>query len=50
MNTAFCWFTIQVGAIKGAGHIDLYGGVGEEGERYADAMHHYGELWLILPK
>ncbi len=38
------------GAIKGPGHIDLYAGEGEKGKNYASAMHHYGELWLILPK
>ena len=38
------------GAIKGPGHIDLYAGEGEKGKHYASAMHHYGELWLILPK
>ena len=38
------------GAIKGSGHIDLYAGEGIQGENYASAMHHYGELWLILPK
>lgn len=38
------------GAIKGPGHIDLYAGEGKKGKDYASAMHHYGELWLILPK
>ncbi len=38
------------GAIKGPGHIDLYAGVGEQGREYASAMHHYGQLWVILPK
>ncbi len=38
------------GAIKGAGHIDIYAGVGEQGKRLADAMHHYGQIWLLLPK
>jgi len=38
------------GAIKGAGHIDLFAGEGKKGKQYASAMHHYGELWLVLPK
>ena len=38
------------GAIKGPGHIDLYFGIGEEGEQAAGAMHHYGKVWLLLPK
>lgn len=37
------------GAIKGS-HIDIYAGVGERGKRLADAMHHYGQIWLLLPK
>ncbi len=38
------------GAIKGPGHVDLYTGVGETGRRRASALHHYGSLWLLLPK
>lgn len=38
------------GAIKGAGHIDIYAGVGEKAKNLADAMHHYGQIWLLLPK
>ncbi len=38
------------GAIKGPGHIDLYSGVGTEGRKKASALHHYGKLWLLLPK
>ncbi len=37
------------GAIKGPGHIDLYTGVGYEGRRRAGRLHHYGNLWLLLP-
>jgi membrane-bound lytic murein transglycosylase A len=37
-------------AIKGTGHIDLYAGEGKKAKQYASGMHHYGELWLILPK
>ena len=37
------------GAIKGAGHVDLYAGVGEAAGEYAGRMKHYGRLWLILP-
>jgi peptidoglycan lytic transglycosylase A len=38
------------GAIKGTGHVDLYCGVGIEGRNKASALHHYGKLWLLLPK
>ena len=38
------------GAIKGPGHVDLYTGVGEAGRRRASALHHYGSLWLLLPR
>ncbi|MEM6320322.1 MAG: murein transglycosylase A [Bacteroidota bacterium] len=38
------------GAIRGNGHVDVYCGVGEEGQRKAMALHHYGQLWLLLPK
>jgi Membrane-bound lytic murein transglycosylase len=37
------------GAIKGPGHIDLYTGVGYESQRHANRLHHYGNLWLLLP-
>ncbi len=37
------------GAIKGPGHVDLYTGVGYEGRRQAGRLHHYGNLWLLLP-
>lgn len=36
-------------AIKGPGHVDLYMGVGKEARRQASFLHHYGELWMILP-
>lgn len=38
------------GAIRGAGHIDVYSGIGVEGKDKASALHHYGKLWLLLPK
>lgn len=38
------------GAIKGAGRVDLYAGVGTEAGEYAGRMKHYGRLWVILPK
>ena len=38
------------GAIKGPGHVDLYMGLGAQGRRKATATHHYGKLWLLLPK
>jgi len=37
------------GAIKGAGHVDLYAGVGDKAGEYAGRMKHFGRLWLILP-
>lgn len=36
------------GAIKGPGHVDLYMGVGTEALKKASAMHHYGNLWLVV--
>ncbi len=38
------------GIIKGPGHVDLYMGPGSQGRRKATATHHYGKLWLLLPK
>jgi len=38
------------GAIKGTGHIDLYTGIGSHSEKQASNLHHYGKLWLLLPK
>jgi len=38
------------GAIKGAGHVDLYSGTGLKGRKKASYLHHYGKLWLLLPK
>ena len=37
------------GAIKGPGHVDLYTGIGASARRKASALHHYGNLWLLLP-
>ena len=37
------------GAIKGPAHIDLYTGVGDRAAEAAQALHHYGQVWLILP-
>ncbi len=37
-------------AIKGPGHVDLYMGVGKEARRQASYLHHYGQLWMILPQ
>ena len=37
------------GAIK-KGHIDFYSGVGLKGERVANALHHYGRVWVLLAK
>ncbi|MCB0581808.1 MAG: murein transglycosylase A [Phaeodactylibacter sp.] len=38
------------GAIKGAGHVDFYTGVGSEAARQAGRINYYGRLWLLLPK
>jgi len=38
------------GAINGPGHVDLYQGIGKIGQKNASALHHYGKLWLLLPK
>jgi len=37
------------GAIKGPGHVDLYTGVGYVARKKAEKLHHYGNLWLLLP-
>ena len=37
------------GAIKGPAHIDLYTGVGRRAAEAAQALHHYGQVWIILP-
>jgi membrane-bound lytic murein transglycosylase len=38
------------GGIRGAGHVDWYVGKGEKAAKFADKIHHYGQLWLVLPK
>lgn len=38
------------GAIKGSAHIDLYTGIGSPAAAAAQALHHYGQVWLILPQ
>lgn len=38
------------GAIKGSGRIDIFAGIGAEAQAVADDLHHYGRLWLLLPK
>ena len=38
------------GAIKGSGHIDLYTGIGSKAKYQASNLHHYGRVWLLLPK
>ena len=38
------------GAIKGAGHVDVYCGNGELGRKKAASLHHYGRMWVLLPK
>ena len=36
-------------AINGAGHIDMYFGIGEAAHQQANALKHYGKVWLLLP-
>lgn len=38
------------GAIKGAGHVDVYCGNGQLGLSRASSLHHYGRMWVLLPK
>jgi len=38
------------GAVKGAGHVDVYCGNGALGQVRASNLHHYGRLWVLLPK
>ncbi len=38
------------GAIKGPGHVDLYMGIGPDAKKKASFLHHYGQIWMILPK
>jgi len=37
------------GAIKGAGHIDLYMGDETDAREQASRYFHYGKLWLLMP-
>ncbi|MFQ5448101.1 MAG: MltA domain-containing protein [Saprospiraceae bacterium] len=38
------------GAIRGPGHVDVYCGSGDMGRARASAIHHYGQMWVLLPK
>ncbi len=38
------------GAIRGPGHVDLYCGSGDVGRAKASSIHHYGQMWVLLPK
>lgn len=38
------------GAVKGAGHVDVYCGNGSIGQMRASNLHHYGKLWVLLPR
>ncbi len=38
------------GAVRGAGHVDVYCGNGDLGRKKAGQMHHYGRMWVLLPK
>lgn len=37
-------------AIKGAGRVDVYCGVGESGAKLASNLHDYGKIWMLTPK
>ena len=36
--------------IKGTGHVDLYMGEGDAAQSRIKDMHHFGKIWLLLPK
>lgn len=36
--------------IKGAGRVDWFVGNGDKAAKIANNIHHYGQLWLMLPK
>ncbi|GIV32286.1 MAG: hypothetical protein KatS3mg030_588 [Saprospiraceae bacterium] len=38
------------GAIRGKGHLDVYCGIGKQAQKKASGLHHYGQVWLLLPK
>lgn len=38
------------GAIKGAGHMDYYTGIGNQALKKARYLSHYGRVWLLTPK
>jgi membrane-bound lytic murein transglycosylase A len=38
------------GAVRGGGHVDLYCGKGDYGREKAASIHHYGRIWVLLPK
>ncbi|MCG8331340.1 MAG: murein transglycosylase A [Chitinophagales bacterium] len=38
------------GAIRGAGHVDVYHGVGDVAGKKAGQLNSYGQLWILLPK
>jgi peptidoglycan lytic transglycosylase A len=38
------------GAIRGPGHVDVYSGSGKVGRATASSIHHYGQMWVLLPK
>ncbi len=38
------------GAINGPGHVDVYSGIGNNGKVKASMRHHYGNMWILLPK
>ena len=37
-------------AIRGAGHVDIYSGLGTTGKYKASSIYHYGNMWILLPQ
>ena len=40
----------DVGGAINEGHVDFFSGIGKIGEAKADALHHYGRIWLLVSK
>lgn len=40
----------DVGGAINKGHIDFFSGIGQSGEDIANALHHYGRVWLLVAK
>jgi len=40
----------DVGGAINKGHVDFYSGIGQKGEDIANALHHYGQVWMLKAK